>query len=167
MAFAHAVLDITVDTYFGFINTINSESDFILKGGFQITKKKESKIENQAFTCSNPSCGKVFANPIKAKNLASKEVEPYNACPYCLTEIVIEEKASAEVENEPEPETKEIKINEPNIATIEEKSTQAPKANKCAHHFGYLSQRSSKEKIPEECMTCENIVQCMLKNVTS
>jgi hypothetical protein len=29
-----------------------------------------------------------------------------------------------------------------------------------------LSKRSSKEKIPEECMMCENIVQCMLKNVT-
>jgi hypothetical protein len=42
-----------------------------------------------------------------------------------------------------------------------------PKPQKCTHGFGYLSKRSSKEKIPEECMMCENIVQCMLKNVTS
>jgi hypothetical protein len=42
----------------------------------------------------------------------------------------------------------------------------SPKVQGCIHHFGYLSKRSKKEKIPEECMICENIVQCMLKNVT-
>jgi hypothetical protein len=42
-----------------------------------------------------------------------------------------------------------------------------PEVHGCTHNFGYLSQRSSKEKIPEECMVCENIVQCMLKKVTS
>lgn len=36
----------------------------------------------------------------------------------------------------------------------------------CPHHFGYLGERSKKEKIPEGCMLCEKIVQCMLKNVT-
>jgi len=29
-----------------------------------------------------------------------------------------------------------------------------------------LSERSRKEKIPDECMICEEIVQCMLKKVT-
>jgi hypothetical protein len=43
---------------------------------------------------------------------------------------------------------------------------QSSGAQSCTHHLGYLSERSSKEKIPEECMMCENIVQCMLKNVT-
>jgi len=40
------------------------------------------------------------------------------------------------------------------------------KVRGCVRHFGYLSKRSKKEKIPEECIICENIVQCMLKNVT-
>ncbi|MEM3695378.1 MAG: hypothetical protein QXJ11_05405 [Candidatus Bathyarchaeia archaeon] len=39
------------------------------------------------------------------------------------------------------------------------------KPTTCTYHFGYLSQRSTKEKIPEECMMCEKIVQCMLQRV--
>jgi len=41
-----------------------------------------------------------------------------------------------------------------------------PKFQGCAHHFGYLGERSTKEKIPEECIVCEKIVQCMLKKLT-
>lgn len=119
------------------------------------------------FTCSNPSCGKVFVNPVKAKNLALKETKPYHACPYCLTEIVIDEKESVEIKSERKPEMKETEIKELRAPITDEKSAQTnPKAQKCVHHFGYLSKRSTKEKIPEECMVCENIVQCMLMNVT-
>jgi hypothetical protein len=119
------------------------------------------------FTCSNPSCGKVFVNPVKAKNLALKETKPYHACPYCLTEIVIDEKESVEIKSERKPEMKETEIKELRAPITDEKSVQTnPKAQKCVHHFGYLSKRSTKEKIPEECMVCENIVQCMLMNVT-
>jgi DNA-directed RNA polymerase subunit RPC12/RpoP len=98
--------------------------------------------------------------------LSSQETESYNACPYCLTEIVVEERASEEVENTSKPEIKEAKIKESSAISVEEKSAKTPKTQVCPHNFGYLSKRSNKEKIPEECMTCENIVQCMLKNVT-
>jgi hypothetical protein len=71
------------------------------------------------------------------------------------------------MKGEQKPEIKETEIEEPCAPSAEEKSVQThPKAQKCAHQFGYLSKRSSKEKIPEECMMCENIVQCMLMNVT-
>jgi hypothetical protein len=41
-----------------------------------------------------------------------------------------------------------------------------PERTECKHFFGYLSKRSSKEGVPEECIVCEKIVQCMLKTVT-
>ena len=47
----------------------------------------------------------------------------------------------------------------------EEKAVPQPTKTLCTHHFGYLSERSSKEKIPEECMACPEIVNCMLKAV--
>jgi len=47
-------------------------------------------MQDHSFTCPNPSCGKVFANPLKAENLCAKETQPYDACPYCLTEIVVD-----------------------------------------------------------------------------
>jgi hypothetical protein len=135
-------------------------------GGLTIPKKKEI-TESQKFTCSNPSCGKVFVNPVKAKNLALKGTKPYDACPYCLTEIVIDEKESMGIRSEQKPELKETEIEELRAPITDEKSAQAhPKTQNCVHQFGYLSKRSSKEKIPEECMMCENIVQCMLLNVT-
>lgn len=96
--------------------------------------------------------------------LGSKKSETYDACPYCLTEITIGENAETiEVQKEKE----EIEVEQPEIRKIEK--TPAPKIQKtegCSHYMGYLSQRSRKEKIPEECMVCENIVKCMLKNVT-
>ena len=42
-----------------------------------------------------------------------------------------------------------------------------PAKTLCSHHFGYLSERSSKEKIPEERMACAEIVNCMLKAIKS
>jgi translation initiation factor IF-1 len=31
----------------------------------------------------------------------------------------------------------------------------------CQHQFGYLSQRSEGEEIPEECLLCEKLLECM------
>jgi hypothetical protein len=36
----------------------------------------------------------------------------------------------------------------------------------CSLHFGYLSERSKNENIPDECVVCENIVKCMLKKMS-
>jgi hypothetical protein len=136
-------------------------------GGRPITKKKEGIPENQSYVCPNPSCGRVFNSPIKAENLSTKKVEVYDACPFCLTEITVE-KSSMAVEEEKhlkrdKPESEKVGTNSEEKMSID----SPPKAKGCAHHFGYLSKRSSKEKIPDECMICENIVQCMLKNVTT
>jgi hypothetical protein len=120
----------------------------------------------QKFTCSNPACGKVFVNPVKVQNLSSKKAEPYDACPYCLTEIMVEEEASSIIKEDQEPELKGTEIEEPIVRPTDEKPSHA-NAKKCAYYFGYLSKRSTKEKIPDDCIVCENIVQCMLKNVTS
>jgi hypothetical protein len=133
--------------------------------GLLPTRKKDATTETQSYTCQNPSCGKVFTNPVKVENLCSKNAEVYNACPFCLTEITVED--SVTVKEKENLEIKNTEIEETISHSKDKKLAESPpKTQKCAHHFGYLSQRSSKEKIPEECMMCENIVQCMLKNVT-
>lgn len=136
----------------------------------QPTKKKtEDSVENQSHTCPNPICGKVFTKPIKVENVSSGKPTLYEACPYCLTEITVEKEAptipkqrlvSAEKTDavELEPELKKEKIN-----VVQQPSAEAAG---CKHYFGYLSERSSRDKLPEECIVCPNIVQCMLKSVT-
>jgi hypothetical protein len=73
---------------------------------------------------------------------------------------------SEPVEDRLEPEVSKVKNQSPTILHAERKPTEPPAKVKCTHQFGYLSKRDSKEKIPEECMMCENIVQCMLKTIT-
>jgi hypothetical protein len=89
----------------------------------------------------------------------------YKACPYCLTEIIVEKPviiSAAEPKNLEEvnkAEERPLAKEKLKIQTVSEKT-------ECKHYFGYLSQRSSKEGVPEECIVCEKIVQCMLKTVT-
>lgn len=77
------------------------------------------------------------------------------------------EKSSSTIETTQKPEI-EIDVKAEDVNVPKEKKTlkEPPKVQRCTHHFGYLSERKTKDKIPEECMMCENIVQCMLKNVT-
>jgi hypothetical protein len=122
-------------------------------------------MENQSYTCPNPACGKVFTTPVKTENLCSKKAEVYSACPFCLTEITVE--SSTTIEEKENPQERETRSERESVDSEKETIAESPpKVEKCTHHFGYLSKRSAKEKIPEECMMCENIVQCMLKNVT-
>ncbi|MCW4045561.1 MAG: hypothetical protein NWE94_08615 [Candidatus Bathyarchaeota archaeon] len=91
------------------------------------------------FTCPNASCGRIFDRPLKAVNLQLNSEKFYYACPYCLTEIVVEAEKPATASSE--------------------------KSLSCTHHVGYLSERSSGESIPEECILCKNLTACMLKNM--
>jgi hypothetical protein len=127
----------------------------------QIEKSKKSST----FTCPNASCGKVFTKPLRALNLQQDTEKPYDACPYCLTEIKLEEESTVP-HSEPEtfePEETETEIEEPK--RLEEKIETSEKPSDCLHYVGYLSERSSKEQIPDECMMCKDIVACMLKKM--
>ncbi|MCX8153567.1 MAG: hypothetical protein N3E52_03935 [Candidatus Bathyarchaeota archaeon] len=80
--------------------------------------------------------------------------EPYAACPFCFSEISIEPEVSVQVDESQatfaKPETAEL------VETTGKSST-------CNYYLGYLSERSTKDKIPEECMICKDILECMLK----
>jgi hypothetical protein len=113
-------------------------------------------------TCSNPVCGRTFSVPMKLVDLRVTDPEPCLACPHCLGRIasdvgsrVDDSATNVKVENV------DSKLEQPREF---ERPVEGPIA-KCAHHLGFLSERSSKEKIPEECMVCENIVKCILKSL--
>lgn len=95
----------------------------------------------------------MFKRPLKAVNVGISE-EPYDACPYCLTEIT--SKAQIPLEDLPKEQKPLPKEAEPAPSP----STKSPG---CRNYFGFLSERSSKKDIPDECMMCREIVQCMLK----
>jgi hypothetical protein len=103
---------------------------------------------------------------LKTENLNLKRSKAYDACPYCLTELTAETDSEPPAEA-PLQETGRVSLKQQTEKGLRDMPAEpSAKPQKCGHQFGYLSKRESKESIPEECMMCESIVQCMLKNLT-
>lgn len=105
-------------------------------------------------------------------NLQQDSEEPYEACPYCLTEIILQYESNVtcdapeetfETEEAEELEDAEAEVEE--TVDVEEQVEPPESPSECTHHLGYLSEKSSKEQIPDECMMCKDIVTCMLKKM--
>lgn len=109
-------------------------------------------------TCSNDACKKVIIKPLKTLNRQQGSKEQYYACPYCLTEITF-----AETEKNDAPQKSETEV-----ALLEEKPSQnQEKLSDCKHYFGYMSEKEHKQQMPEECMLCSQIIDCMAKEKRS
>ncbi len=130
-------------TYSSFINTISSSpSSHIAE--VRVSLDQQKPAQDELITCPNESCKKAFTKPLKALNLqASSEV--YDACPHCLTKVSSTDKKTAS-------------HNEVNLEILETKSL-------CFHYLGYLCDRPEKDKLPDECIICKNVVTCMLKGL--
>jgi hypothetical protein len=105
------------------------------------------------FTCPNPSCGRVFSKPLKTLNLQDS-AEPYPACPYCLTRII---DSQAEI-NKPRTEDE-------SHPTKEKSAKNREKPPGCHYHVGFLSERGDKQQIPDECIVCKALLECMLQKM--
>jgi hypothetical protein len=127
-----------------------------------VTKRKGSAEEGRVFTCSNPVCGRTFFVPMKLVDLRVNDPEPCLACPHCLGQIASD--LGPRFDDSATNVTVENVESKPEQPRELERHVEGPIA-KCAHHLGFLSERSSKEEISEECMVCEKIVRCMLKSV--
>jgi len=102
------------------------------------------------YICPNAFCGKTFEQPLLASNLRETG-SSFNACPYCLT-VIPSEQEPVFLDNS------KIDSEQTNLLSNSIES----KLEECKHHIGYLSERSGKD-IPDECLMCKAIVQCMLK----
>ncbi len=112
------------------------------------------------FTCPNPSCKKVFSAPLKTINLQQDSTDPYDACPYCLTRMT-EDPIKIEDRHEKSP-VEQAPLAE-NKGATNAKDNDKPPA--CHKHLGYLSERAQKEQIPDDCLVCKDIVECMLRKM--
>jgi hypothetical protein len=115
---------------------------------------QETAKDAKRFVCSNASCRRAFTHPLKTVNIGTSTA-PYDACPYCLTEVT-RDTVAVLAESTPKAE---ISMQPP--TKKQDAPSHAPDG--CKNQFGYLGQRASKE-IPDECLTCKLIVKCMLKN---
>jgi len=113
-------------------------------GSLKLDNKDYSFKENQiGFTCDK--CGGTFQKPILATVSSGGCVQTYYACPRCMARI------SKEREKIP-------------ILKKDAEKTSAKLENnvKCKHFFGYLKKRPKDVPIPDECLTCDKMIDCLL-----
>lgn len=82
--------------------------------------------------------------------------QQYYACPHCFIKLG-EDAENAQSQKE---EEKEREIEKP-LVKSPEKGVKDPSA--CSRHFGYLANRPKDAPIPQECLVCLKIVNCILK----
>ena len=99
------------------------------------------------------TCGEEFEVPLFAVVSSGYLLEEYYACPRCLSKVgVVESNKTVEVD---EAEEGDKKFRE---TEVEDKMEEAVA---CAHHLGYLKRRPKNTPIPEECLTCTKMIDCM------
>ena len=122
--------------------------------------KTQTKTKKELpLTCLNKACRKAITKPIKILNLQGSSRKPYNACPYCLTEITATVATVNDNKNPPEKNIAEDFFPE---ETPSQKQKNSPN---CEHHFGYLNKKEGKQQIPEECLSCPQVIDCMKKRI--
>ena len=117
--------------------------------------------EKKTFTCQNLSCKRTITTPLKTLNLQENPTELYYACPFCLTKI---EKATLKNQESSAGKTLQ-KSQETEKYEKQKTSKNSETPSTCKFHLGYLSERGQKEQIPDDCLLCKNIVDCMLKRM--
>jgi len=121
--------------------------------------------------CSNVKCGREIEEPIFLTNLSTKLMEQYDACPYCFTKLIPEKPVeSKEVipseedegyETSMEASSRVFKKVEKLILDSGEIKEKVEETG-CPQKFGYLANRPKDTPIPQECLLCPKMVDCML-----
>jgi hypothetical protein len=103
--------------------------------------------EKGLITCQNDMCGRSFVKPLMAFDIRANSGEAYEACPFCLSKV----KATDQTV----------------LAAPPDETPSAPSkgTTSCAHYLGYLCNRTEKNRVPDECMLCADIVSCMLHSL--
>jgi len=130
-------------------------------------------------------CGREFSEALLATNYSAEPAETYYACPYCLSRVNIETaEALSEEEQEdltqvekiepiepaetvePPKETAELKVAEEAVEEIkeeaEEKKAGPAGPTGCPYYLGYLKEKGKDKPIPEKCLTCPKMLECLL-----
>ncbi len=104
------------------------------------------------------SCGRTYEDPIHLTNLSGSTSQNYDACPFCFSKVEEESPVLRKIDDLRKSLT-EDSIKYPEEPT---KKPEASEQDECPHHFGYLKKRPKNAPIPESCLTCKKMIQCLL-----
>ena len=116
--------------------------------------------------CPNPKCGKDIQEPILLNNLSVTPTEQYDACPYCFTKLEpnkVNQGEGTVLEEGEDPSFQVLKKVEDLILSSNGPQEKERETVGCPQEFGYLANRPKDAPIPQECLLCPKMVDCMLK----
>jgi len=135
----------------------STEASMEANSGLTPLRKNET-LNHETCTCPNDECGRSFDRPIEITVFSSNPPETYPACPYCMSRI------DTEREEEYEP-TKNASMSLGIRTVLEREQEKIEKEGtgeaKCSQGFGYLKKRPKGAPIPDECLTCPKMIQCI------
>jgi hypothetical protein len=100
------------------------------------------------FRCNG--CHETFQRPLLATDSSSGRIHVYYACPRCLSKV------DDVKERKGEREKAESSSLEKNRKIVGEREGVG-----CNHFLGYLRKRPKNSAIPDECLVCERMIECL------
>ena len=102
-------------------------------------------------------CGQEFDKPLLTELHSGSMIEEYYACPRCLTKL-------EEVEHEKRIDADE-KVNQKEELVVKQTGSfepvKADGVSPCPFYAGYLRKRPKGTSIPEGCLTCSKMIECI------
>jgi len=97
-------------------------------------------------------CGRAVSAPVRLTDLSRKPFkETYYACPFCFSRLDIEDVTEHLEHSHGREKSDGRKI--------------AVTVSNCPHEIGYLRSRPKDSAIPDECLICPRILQCMISSI--
>jgi hypothetical protein len=97
-------------------------------------------------TCGE--CGEVFEKPVLATISSGGSSKTYYACPRCLTKV--RDTAAPRTEKNGEK-----------LIVAQRVKDSEKSESKCVHFLGFLKKRPKNMPIPDECLTCSRMIECL------
>jgi len=110
--------------------------------------------EEQTSVCSCAKCGKIFSQPVELTVRTEGSLETYHACPHCFSRVNVSDNLKKTLD--------ETAIDA--LANAVKETAKDIGKNKqvgCPNFLGYLKKRPKDSPIPDECLTCASLMQCM------
>lgn len=124
----------------------------------------------ETLTCPNAACAKNFSTPLLTVNRRYDEEKTFNACPFCLTKLPVEESPPKEIDSDDNSGALSLDQSDEDLSTNNEEISDTEKAEEspesssqegaCNHYLGYLGKEKN-HQIPDECLVCLKIIECM------
>lgn len=121
-------------------------------GSLKIEDGNRFGDEHDGFKCNG--CHEEFHKPLLATVSSRGNVQTYYACPRCLSKV-------NDVKHDKHAEKSKVSASLESVRKVGVAKHEAEV--KCQHFEGYLKKREKDAPIPDECLTCEKMIECMIR----